>query len=99
MEALKRFGVGIARPLIKDTVRGYVVRRLRKISPDDVIAAIETENYDVFSYMNDREWHILRVAAKKYRDFIPKITVKDVFEFVARNHYSPIVSSNCSRQR
>jgi len=82
LSKVKKFLQGIARGTSLDVVRGYLTKRIRAISVDDIIEAIESDDTDVLSKMSEKERAIFETVSRKYGKYASNITVRDVMEWL-----------------
>lgn len=81
-DKLKRFVSGALLPAGLEIVRGYVVRRVREVSPDDLIDAIERGDIDLLGKLSDRDRRVLELAVRRFGRYLDKLTVKNVFSWL-----------------
>jgi hypothetical protein len=73
---------GLARPVALEVVRGYLVKRVSRVSPDDLIKAIESEDVDLLAKASDRERRMFAAVARKYGQHAHLLTVRNVFQWL-----------------
>jgi hypothetical protein len=82
---LKKFLAGALVPAGLEVVRGYVVRRVREISPDDLLDAIERGDTDLLGKLSDRDRRVLEMASRRFGKYLDYLNVRNVFEWLAED--------------
>lgn len=90
MRGLSRLLSAAAKSAAYDALSRYVVRRLRKISPDDVIKAIESGDVDVASRLSSRDRRMLSLAASRFYEYLDVLTVSNVMRWLTE--YAPFIA-------
>jgi len=87
--AAKRFLVAFGKRLLLpygiDAVRGFVLRRIKDVTPDDLYKAIKDEINDIWNISEDRDRRIGRRFAKQFEEYQDELTPKLVYQWLAHD--------------
>jgi hypothetical protein len=85
MSKIKKFVAGALVPAGLEIVRGYVVRRVREVSPDDLVSAIERGDADLLGKLSERDRRVLEMASRRFGKYLDYLTVENVFRWLAED--------------
>jgi len=80
--AIKKFVSGVATSIGLEVVRGYVVKRIREVSPDDIIDAIERWDVDLIGKLSKRDEALLRTVVERFGKYLGLLTTSNVFKWL-----------------
>jgi hypothetical protein len=82
LSKVKKFLVGAAKAAGVEVLRGYVVKRISEVSPDDLIKAIESGDTDLYGKLSAKEKKLFATVACKFGEHVDLLTVKNVFSWL-----------------
>jgi len=84
-EKAKEFLAGAAKPAVVEMLRGYLVKKVKSISPDDIIEAIEKDDFDLIGKLGKKDRKLFDTLAKRFSEYIDMLTVQNVFTWLAED--------------
>jgi len=82
---LVAFGKRLALPYGIEAVRGFVLRRIKDVTPDDLYKAIKEGIDDIWGISEDRDRRVGRRFAGKFKEYQDELTPKLVFKWLAHD--------------
>ena len=73
-------GLGLAAAL--EVLRGYVVDRIKKVHPDDLVDAIERDDYDIISKLSEKDKKTLRTVGVRFIGYLGVLTTENVMQWL-----------------
>jgi hypothetical protein len=81
-EKLKKIAEALAKDAGVEMARGYIVKRVQSISPEQLKQAIQNMDTDLVSKLSDKDLKIASALAEKYSQYLNLINVENVFKWL-----------------
>jgi len=84
-EKVKKFFIGAAKTAVVEVLRGYLIKRIKNVSPDDMISAIERDDTDLIGKLSEKDKKLLQTVAGRFYEHLDMLTLKNVFTWLAED--------------
>jgi hypothetical protein len=81
-EKLKKIAEALAKDAGVEMARGYIVKRVQSISPEQLKQAIQNMDTDLVSKLSNKDLKIASALAEKYSQYLNLINVENVFKWL-----------------
>jgi hypothetical protein len=85
MSRVRRVLEEIGKSAAAEALRGYVARRVKSISVDRIIDAIEKGDVDVVGKLKGKDRELMDLMAEKFGRYVDLLTVENVFKWMVED--------------